>query len=106
MYMYIYVPVMKKVIFDAVVDVWDLADVKVTFFVPKILFKLGPPLNHEIQGLILVEMDCKERRERKKRERVGRERGREREREREREGKRDRERERENKSNDHTGEKH
>ena len=48
---------MKEVVFDAVIDVWDFADVKVTLLVTKVLFELGPPLDHYIQGVILIEMD-------------------------------------------------
>lgn len=48
---------MLHVVFDAVVDVWDLADIVATILHLEVLLQFGPASQHQFQGLTVIQLD-------------------------------------------------
>ena len=49
------VPVVKEVVFNTVVDVWDLADVKPSsFHLLEVLLQFCPAIHHQLQSLVVI----------------------------------------------------
>lgn len=49
--------VVLHVVFDAVVDVWDLTDVVASIFHLEVLLQFGPATQHQLQSLAVVQLD-------------------------------------------------